>query len=134
MQATLGDSSGPRSKGQQAAQTRVTAETPQRTKRTVCVCVCVTRPIIFNQCNSVRHDTPPLYSSVRTAAMFGISTLRGLSSLSCVCVCVCVRAPRNPFESAQTARFNNPVVLSLLQTMCVCVCVCVCVLCSINEG
>ena len=25
--------------------------------------------------------------------------------------------PRNPFESAQTARFNNPKVLSLLQTM-----------------
>ena len=32
-----------------------------------------------------------------------------------ICVCVCV--PRNPFESAQTARFNNPKVLSLLQTM-----------------
>ena len=46
------------------------------------------------------------------------------------CACVCV--PRNPFESAQTARFNNPKVLSLLQTMsstvlCVCVCVCMCV-------
>ena len=36
----------------------------------------------------------------------------------CVFVCVCV--PRNPFESAPTARFNNPKV-------CVCVCVCVCV-------
>ena len=31
------------------------------------------------------------------------------------CVCVCV--PRNPFESAPTARFNNPKVLPLLQTM-----------------
>ena len=36
--------------------------------------------------------------------------------------CMCV--PRNPFESAPTARFNNPKVLSLLQTnhtVCVCV-------------
>ena len=50
----------------------------------------------------------------------------------CVCVCVwyttsvCVCVPRNLFESAPTARFNNPKVLPLLQTMCVCVCVCVC--------
>ena len=32
-----------------------------------------------------------------------------------ICVCVCV--PRNPFESAPTAGFNNPKVLPLLQTM-----------------
>ena len=32
-----------------------------------------------------------------------------------MCVCVCV--PRNPFKSAPTARFNNPKVLSLLQTI-----------------
>ena len=34
-----------------------------------------------------------------------------------VCVCVCVCVPRNPFKSAPTARFNNPKVLPLLQTM-----------------
>jgi hypothetical protein len=38
----------------------------------------------------------------------------------CVCVCVCAK------ESAQTARFNDPKVLSLLQTMSSTVCVCVC--------
>jgi len=76
----------------------------------------------------------------------------------CVCVCVCVCAPRNPFESPPTARFNNPKVLSLLQTMsstvlpcrrgcpagtrrhtyaismCVCVCVCVCVFVCVCAG
>ena len=39
------------------------------------------------------------------------------TSAKLVTTSVCVRAPRNPFESAQTARFNNPKVLSLLQTM-----------------
>ena len=33
--------------------------------------VCVT-PIHFIQSNSVRYDTSPLYSCVRTAAMFGL--------------------------------------------------------------
>ena len=36
------------------------------------VFVCVT-PNHFSQSNSVRYDTPPLYSSVCTAAMFDIS-------------------------------------------------------------
>ena len=39
----------------------------------------------------------------------------GVSVRRCVCVCVCV--PRNPFESAPTAWFNNPKALSVLQTM-----------------
>ena len=47
----------------------------------VCVCVCVT-PNLFNQSNSIRYDTPPLYSSVRIATMLGSSARRGLSSLS----------------------------------------------------
>ena len=42
----------------------------------------------------------------------------------CVCVCVCVCVPRNPFQSAPTARFNNPKVR--------CVCVCVCVICTLR--
>ena len=45
------------------------------------VCECVT-PIHFNQSNSVHYDTSPLYSSVRTAPMFGISAHQGRSSLS----------------------------------------------------
>ena len=36
----------------------------------VCACVCVT-PILFNKLHSVRSHTAPLYSIVRTAAMFG---------------------------------------------------------------
>ena len=43
--------------------------------------VCVT-PNDFNQSNNVRYDTSPLYSSVCTAAMFGLSAPCGLSSLS----------------------------------------------------
>ena len=46
----------------------------------VCVCACVT-PNHRNQLISVRYGTSPLYNSVRTAAMFGISAPRGLSSL-----------------------------------------------------
>ena len=38
------------------------------------------------------------------------------------CMCVWVRAPRNPFNHAQTTRFNIPSVL--LHCMCVCLCVC----------
>ena len=43
----------------------------------MCVCVCDAQSL--KQIQSVRYDTPPLYSIVRTAAMF-----------VCVCVCVCV--------------------------------------------
>ena len=46
-----------------------------------CGCVCVT-PNLFIQSNSVCYATPPLYSFVRTAAMFGSSARCGLSSLS----------------------------------------------------
>ena len=38
----------------------------------MCVRVCVT-PNHFNQSNSTRYDTSPLYSSICTAAMFGLS-------------------------------------------------------------
>ena len=31
-------------------------------------------PILFSQINSVRYNTAPLYSNVRTAAMFGLSS------------------------------------------------------------
>ena len=53
-------------------------------------------PNYSDQINSVHYDTSPVYSCVRTAAMFGMSARRGLSSASarpvCVCVCVCVCA------------------------------------------
>ena len=48
----------------------------------VCVYVSVCDAQIFIQIHSVHHNTPPLYSNVRTAAMFGFSPPRGLSSLS----------------------------------------------------
>ena len=65
----------------------------------VCVCVCVYAKESIQSCSNceVRQSCFP--------------------TTTAVCVCVCVCAPRNPFESAQTARFNNPKVLSLLQTM-----------------
>ena len=49
----------------------------------VCVCVCV--------CVCVRYHTAPLYSNVRSAAMFGCPPHAAFppSQNMCVCVCVC---------------------------------------------
>ena len=48
----------------------------------VCGCVRVMVTNHFSQSNSVRYDTPPLCSSVRTATISGDSARRGHSSLS----------------------------------------------------
>ena len=56
----------------------------------MCVCVCVCDAQSFSKSQSVRYHTSPLYSNVRTAAMFGLPPPAAFPPSVCVCVCVCV--------------------------------------------
>ena len=67
-------------------------------------------PIMFCKIHSVRYHTAPLYSNVRTAAMFGFSTPRGLSS-----------------TAARHKDYVQPSCACIPECPCMCVCVCVCV-------
>ena len=64
----------------------------------VCVCVCVCDAQSFQQSQSVRYHTAPLYSNVCTAAMFGLP-------LPVARVCVCV--PRESIQSCSNGEVQQ---------------------------
>ena len=87
--------------------------------------MCLT-PNHFNRIQSVRYHTAPLYSNVRTAAMFGYPPLTAFPPSQHNS-----KTMYSPCAHAPTASCNPKCPCSdhagPLSMMCVCVCVCVCV-------
>ena len=82
----------------------------------VCVCVCVCSAQSFQQSQSVRYHTAPLYSNVRTAAMFAayLPNATFPPSQHDTKTMDSHRAPTAPC---------NPVCVRACVRVCVCVCV-----------
>ena len=116
----------------------------------MCVCVCVCDTQSFQQSQSVRYHTAPLYSNVRTAAMFGrpppaafppsLHNTKTTYSRSvpptapCIPICLLLPRCRGPLVGEPATAHGDGVTGMVLlvrgsqkQCPCVCVCVCVCV-------